>query len=96
MKLNSKIIKEKITEYIKLNPGCIKKLFDLEDQLNIDELELTKISVWKRTFKEKCESNIHRYFSALGSKNEAIVDQITAEIITNEEDTEILSLIIEG
>lgn len=96
MSLNSKILKTKLVEFIKNNPNCVKNLFDLQDRTNIDEAELCKIGVWKRTDKQKDGDKIYRYFSPYGSKQESLSDQVTAEIITDGDDLNVLSIIVEG
>ncbi len=96
MKLNSKLIKESIVDYIKNNKGCIKELFSPEDQDSIDEIELQQVKIWKRTLKEKGTDGIYRYFAALGSKQVEINEQVTAEVITDFKDEVITSILIEG
>lgn len=92
--MNSKIIKQLICKYITNNPGCVKKLWNLPN--NIDEIELTNPNIWKRNFKEKHTDKIVRYFDPRGSKNDSIADQLQAEVITNITDTIVLSITIEA
>lgn len=96
MKLNSKILKETICNYLKEHPGHIAGLFDPADRGGIDELELLNPKVWKRVYKEQGGDTIARCFEPSGSRQEALQDSITAEVITNADDTQIISLTVEG
>ena len=107
-KLNSATIKQAICNYILLNPGCVKRLFPSEERDSIDEFELTNPKVWKRYHKESTlkkeggdskifrRDTVERGFNASGSENEAIAEQVTAQVTTDATDCIILSLTIEG
>lgn len=97
MKLNSKILKEKIVDYIKSDPEYIVSLWDVQYHAQLVPIEelLKKANKWIRVSKEKDDDRIIRRFEPRSGFGE-VDEQLVAYVETSLDDTKILDLWIEA
>lgn len=96
MKLNSKVLKEKLVDKIKNNPGLIKQRFSPKDRCRVNEIELCNVKLWTLFVKETYKNKTYRSFLIGKSKRSILHDLITCEVITSDDDTRIVSIKFEG